>query len=220
MITPKEVNGEDVPIKLVKPPLFPSLELRDQGSQLIIKNYNGIMGLDNFKDYIYAHVITDHITKSNSTICKKIAEDYACYILNACNEWKLDPFILTAVITVESNFNRNAINSKSGAIGMMQILWKHHGKNIINAFGHINKKEDIFIAENGIDTGSWILYWYLRTYEGSYKKALKRYSGSSNDNYYNKVVVVSNCIKERYKEKAYSVSYNSLQMGDVTRLKN
>ena len=33
MITPKEVNGEDVPIKLVKPPLFPSLELRDQGSQ-------------------------------------------------------------------------------------------------------------------------------------------------------------------------------------------
>ena len=38
MITPKEVNGEDLPIKLVKPPLFPSLELRDQGSQLIIKN--------------------------------------------------------------------------------------------------------------------------------------------------------------------------------------
>ena len=212
MVTPKEAHGDEkdnTPIKLVKPPSMPPLESKDQNSQPITKSYNGIIGLDNFKDYIHVHVIADHIIKSNPKVCKKIAEDYACYILNACNEWKLDPFILTAVITVESNFNRNAINSKSGAIGMMQILWQHHGKNIINAFGHIDKKEDIFIAENGIDTGSWILYWYLRTYEGSYKKALKRYSGSSNDNYYNKVIVVSNCIKESYKEKAFRPSYTS-----------
>lgn len=89
---------------------------------------------------------------------------------------KLDPQLVLALITVESNFDRFAISS-AGAQGMMQIMpfW----------LDEIGKPEDnLFDIATNLRFGCTILSIYLEREKGNMHKALARYNGSVGKHWY------------------------------------
>lgn len=88
----------------------------------------------------------------------------------------LDPQLVLALITVESNFDRFAISS-AGAQGLMQIMpfW----------LDEIGKPEDnLFDIETNLRFGCTILSLYLKRERGDMHRALARYNGSVGKHWY------------------------------------
>ena len=62
------------------------------------------------------------VFKIHKNILKMIYKiEYSEYIFKYSEENNIDPYLTMAIIKVESNYNRN-IKSKSGAIGLMQLM--------------------------------------------------------------------------------------------------
>jgi soluble lytic murein transglycosylase-like protein len=88
----------------------------------------------------------------------------------------LDPQLVLALISVESNFDRFAISS-AGAQGLMQIMpfW----------LDEIGKPEDnLFDIETNLRFGCTILSLYLEREKGDIHRALARYNGSVGEHWY------------------------------------
>jgi soluble lytic murein transglycosylase-like protein len=88
----------------------------------------------------------------------------------------LDPQLVLALISVESNFDRFAISS-AGAQGLMQIMpfW----------LDEIGKPEDnLFDIETNLRFGCTILSLYLEREKGDMHRALARYNGSVGEHWY------------------------------------
>lgn len=89
---------------------------------------------------------------------------------------RLDPQLVLALITVESNFDRFAISS-AGAQGMMQIMpfW----------LDEIGQPDDnLFDIATNLRFGCTILSIYLEREKGNMHKALARYNGSVGKHWY------------------------------------
>ncbi|HUT41566.1 MAG TPA: lytic transglycosylase domain-containing protein [Gammaproteobacteria bacterium] len=88
----------------------------------------------------------------------------------------LDPELVLALITVESNFDRFAI-STAGAQGMMQIMpfW-------LDEIGH--PEDNLFDIATNLRFGCTILSIYLKRERGNLHKALARYNGSVGKHWY------------------------------------
>ncbi len=88
----------------------------------------------------------------------------------------LDPQLVLAVITVESNFDRFAISS-AGARGLMQIMpfW-------LAEIGQPN--DNLFHIRTNLRFGCTILKYYLDRERGHFSRALARYNGSVGKNWY------------------------------------
>jgi len=95
-----------------------------------------------------------------------------------------DPYLVMAIIFVESSFNRHAV-SRAGAYGLMQVnypVWK----NELN----IDRKKLTQIDYN-IELGLTILKGYLQETKGDMIKALILYNNGykyNNTNYHEKVI--------------------------------
>jgi soluble lytic murein transglycosylase-like protein len=89
----------------------------------------------------------------------------------------IDPLLFLAVISVESNFNPNAVSNK-GAIGLVQVMPESHPTKI-EAIRRAGKKPTD-IPEN-INMGVSILSEYRQIHNGDMHKALLRYNGSLRD---------------------------------------
>jgi soluble lytic murein transglycosylase-like protein len=95
----------------------------------------------------------------------------------------LDPQLVLALISVESNFDRFAISS-AGAQGLMQIMpfW----------LDEIGKPEDnLFDIETNLRFGCTILGLYLEREKGDMHRALARYNGSVGEHWYPRRVYTS-----------------------------
>jgi hypothetical protein len=88
-------------------------------------------------------------------------------------EHKLDPFLILAVISVESNFDPQA-QSHRGAQGLMQVLTQVHAEKF-SPFGGVAAAFDPLA---NIRVGAQILADYLRR-AGSVEGALKAYVGAA-----------------------------------------
>ncbi len=80
--------------------------------------------------------------------------EYKDYILKYSREYDIDPYLLTAIIKVESRFNKDAASHK-GAIGLMQLteptaFW------IAESMGNENFViDDLYDPETNIKMGAW-----------------------------------------------------------------
>lgn len=97
-------------------------------------------------------------------------EGLAIQILQAARRHSLDPYLVAAVIRVESGYNPYAV-SKAGALGLMQVMpfWRE-----VLAVPRANLMKP---AVN-LDVGCQVLARYLKQYGGKVTRALGAYHGS------------------------------------------
>ncbi|ERM92995.1 lytic transglycosylase [Caldanaerobacter subterraneus subsp. yonseiensis KB-1] len=101
---------------------------------------------------------------------------YEEYVNSYSKEFGLDPYLVFAIIKVESNFNPYAISNRN-AIGLMQIM-PDTGRWIAAKLGMKDFKEEIlFNPEVNIKMGVWYLHYLLKNFDGNLKLALAAYNG-------------------------------------------
>ena len=97
-------------------------------------------------------------------------------IVNSVYEYSDYPLLLLSIISVESNFNKNA-KSVKGALGLMQVmpLWISEFKTTLN----IKTRKDLKKISNNIKAGNYIITYYTQK-EGNLSDGLNEYvNGSS-----------------------------------------
>lgn len=103
---------------------------------------------------------------------------YEEIITEQANLYDLDPYLISAVIWAESRYKETAV-SRSGAIGLMQLMpetgqWVA-GKMKIKDF----KEEDLFDPETNIKLGTWLLNWLYQKYDGNVELTLSAYNAGA-----------------------------------------
>jgi soluble lytic murein transglycosylase-like protein len=146
---------------------------------------SAINSSDSFVDRFDAEVwLTDMSTRLGSRVDDP--EERLTILRNVHYEARranLDPQLVLALISVESNFDRFAISS-AGAQGLMQIMpfW----------LDEIGKPEDnLFDIETNLRFGCTILSLYLEREKGDMHRALARYNGSVGEHWYPRRVYTS-----------------------------
>jgi len=95
------------------------------------------------------------------------------YAYRAAKQFRLDPYLVLAVMSIESSFNPDA-RSSAGAQGLMQVLTRVHA----DKFAPFGGASAAFDPMANISVGSRILKEYL-VREGSVEGALKSYVGAA-----------------------------------------
>ncbi|WP_293597159.1 MULTISPECIES: lytic transglycosylase domain-containing protein [unclassified Polynucleobacter] len=101
-------------------------------------------------------------------------EEYVSNTVLIAKEVNIDPVLLLAVISVESNFNP-VIKSHAGAEGLMQVMTAIH-KDKYALYGGAT---DAVKPEVNIRVGAYILKYLIAT-SGSLRNGLKYYVGAAN----------------------------------------
>ncbi len=101
------------------------------------------------------------------------AMTYVSLAYKAAKDYRLDPHLILAVMSIESSFDREA-ESHAGAQGLMQVLTRVHKEKFVR-FGGTKAAWD---PESNIKVGSQILRDYL-TRNGNEAGALKSYVGAA-----------------------------------------
>ncbi len=117
--------------------------------------------------------IADFFEKKYNLDRSKI-EEYVSNTVLIAKEVNIDPVLLLAVISIESNFNPNR-KSRAGAEGLMQVMTSVH-KEKYEHFGGIS---DAVKPEVNIRVGAYILKYLIAT-AGSLRNGLKFYVGAAN----------------------------------------
>ena len=116
--------------------------------------------------------------------------------LNAADKFEVDPYVVIAIIAIESSFNPLA-ESGAGALGLMQVMPLIHRKKF-QKYGGFEKSLDVKV---NIYVGTEILKnFYLRY--GNYQRALLAYVGvsqNSNSSYPKKVLRLRDRLKKLIK---------------------
>lgn len=101
-------------------------------------------------------------------------------------EYGFNPYLVMAIIQVESSFNPTAV-SNAGAYGLMQVNYAAWRDQLNIAF------EKIFEKEYNIELGLKILKYYYDNSNGNIFTALSRYCTGDNPNFtpYNKKIASS-----------------------------
>ena len=117
--------------------------------------------------------IADFYEKKYSLDRAKI-EEYVSNTILIAKEVNIDPVLLLAVISIESNFNPNT-KSHAGAEGLMQVMTSVH-KDKYALYGGTTEAVK---PEVNIRVGAYILKYLIAT-AGSLRNGLKYYVGAAN----------------------------------------
>jgi soluble lytic murein transglycosylase-like protein len=94
------------------------------------------------------------------------------HVIVAAKDTQLDPALIHAVITAESNYNPNAVSNK-GAQGLMQLM-----PDTARRYGV--KPKEIKLPEKNIMAGSQYLADLIRMFDGDLRLALAGYNAGEN----------------------------------------
>ncbi|ADL08388.1 lytic transglycosylase domain-containing protein [Thermosediminibacter oceani] len=102
---------------------------------------------------------------------------YEEYIVRYAAEYEVDPYLVAAVIKVESNFSPTAVSPK-GAIGLMQLM-PETARWAADQMGVRNFNGDLFNPELNIRIGTWYLSMLIKEFDGDTNMALAAYNGGT-----------------------------------------
>ena len=117
--------------------------------------------------------VADFFEKKYSLDRAKI-EEYVSNTILIAKEVNIDPVLLLAVISIESNFNPNT-KSQAGAEGLMQVMTSVH-RDKYAVYGGTTQAVK---PEVNIRVGAYILKYLIAT-AGSLRNGLKFYVGAAN----------------------------------------
>ena len=116
-------------------------------------------------------------------ISAEATREYLAHAYREADRLGIDPLLLVAVISVESNFNPIA-ESPAGAVGLMQVIPRFHTDKYVPA------QESALTPHTNIRIGALALKEYIRR-AGGLVEGLQLYNGSADDEttaYANKVL--------------------------------
>lgn len=96
------------------------------------------------------------------------------------------PLLVLALIDAESEFTPTAF-SKKEAIGLTQVMFDIHGKELFKA-AIIKERRDLFDIIPSIQAGEWVLNSCLTQTKGDVPKALERYLGGKDGAYLQRIL--------------------------------
>jgi soluble lytic murein transglycosylase-like protein len=129
--------------------------------------------------------IESYFRRVNPRLSAANASRYAGMIEKYAAHYKLDPFLVAAILVKESTVKPNAVSK--GNYGLMQINWKANGPWIRKTFPVRNTKQ-LLEPENNIRIGAHILAANIQRAKGDVDKGLDRYRGRSLASYRNSVM--------------------------------
>ncbi len=97
---------------------------------------------------------------------------FQAHVIVAAKDTQLDPALIHAVITAESNYNPNAVSNK-GAAGLMQLM-----PDTARRYGL--KDKEIRHPDKNIKAGAQYLADLIRMFDGDLKLALAGYNAGEN----------------------------------------
>ena len=134
---------------------------------------------------IQKNKIIKFIKKSNKNINITEAQYMAECFIEAGKKFNINPYLLASIAKAESTYYRHSV-SKSGAIGLMQVNWKVHEKNLKKTFPHIKCKEDLKEIRNGILSGAYVLKRLMQNTK-DINRCLCGYLGQNSKSYVEKI---------------------------------
>jgi soluble lytic murein transglycosylase len=102
--------------------------------------------------------------------------EYEQILKGHARNYRLEPALLAAVIYQESKFDADA-ESRSGAIGLMQLTPETAQGIALRTGGSRFELDDLYDPELNVRYGSWYLRHLLERYDGDLRKALAAYNG-------------------------------------------
>ena len=104
---------------------------------------------------------------------------YDAIVRGHARHYDLDPSLLAAVIYEESKFKANA-RSRSGAIGLMQLLPNTAEGIALHTGGDAFRVSDLYDPEINVRYGAWYLHHLLQKY-GDERTALAAYNAGQDN---------------------------------------
>jgi soluble lytic murein transglycosylase-like protein len=141
-----------------------------------------------------SHIFKQH----NRRLDVATANEYAYIIKNTSDKLGEDPFIIAALVVVESSVKHDAL-SRGGDFGLMQVRWKVHKNKLMRKFPTIKTERDMFKPRENIMAGTEIFSNYRKSADGDIERALIAYSGGSST-HWGKVNNIATQIRAKYKE--------------------
>jgi len=124
------------------------------------------------------------IRSVNKNLSPKVSWREACALVYYSAKYGVPAELAVGMAKAESHFNPS-VQSRSGACGVMQVMWKVHS-GILRAKGIASKKDHMFDPERGIEAGVMLISRYIGAY-GTVQKALNRYYGGISTAYLKKI---------------------------------
>lgn len=149
-----------------------------------VSTLNKLAALDPAKQKKVANA-SSYIRKVNPQLSVKTAWREAMALVYYSQKYNIPSDLVISIAKAESRFNPGAA-SKSGALGVMQVMWKVHN-GMLRSKGIAPTREHMFDPERGVEAGVLILARYVKAY-GTLQKALYRYYGGGTAHSYLKKV--------------------------------
>ncbi len=115
--------------------------------------------------------------KKNHRLTQKTADSYAQYIINASSKFKVNPYLIAALIINESTVNAKAV-SKGGDYGLMQVRYKVHSKTLKQKYG-VKSARGLFDPRINILYGTEILSDCVKRAKGNMARGVLYYSAGN-----------------------------------------
>ena len=139
------------------------------------------------------------LQRYNKKLNDEEAYDYAVLIMQACEKFNQDPFLIAAMVVIESSARCDAV-SRGGDYGLMQVRWRVHEKKIRNKYPHIEKAKDMFNPKDNLLVGTEIFSIYHATAKQDIRRALMYYS-AGNKRMADKVCSLLSQLEKSYHER-------------------
>lgn len=135
--------------------------------------------------HMRVNVMQRYFCAKNPKLSSRNALRYAAVVERVSRSYKVDPFLVAAIIVKESTVRRSAKSSSS--YGLMQVNWNANKTWIRKKFPAVKGPSSLLHSGNNIKVGAYILKSALERSKGNVDKALDVYRGKSLSGYRAKV---------------------------------